>query len=203
MSLIEAKSVNEALTLSRRHAPHLMIISLSLPPAEVNLFLQRRDLVVTLKGIPLLLVGKGEDRKRLVGAMKEQVTHFLTVPLAANDVLTSVRLALKNREVVTVKLEPSDSDSRLNGRVAASLAQFTEAGFTLRSRARLRENVMLAIPSKLLAMLGFDSCVLSARWVDPPIPPDEDQYQNRIQAFGMGRDSAEKMRKVLEILKTR
>jgi len=189
-----AKSVKEALEYCRTYAPHLVIAHENERGGEIDIFLQRINLIPSLYGAPAFVLASEKGRKGWEKKTPESVKDVLTLPLAVKDIVPKVKKALKERPIARFRFPELDADARLSTKCRFSIDHINEAGFFLLGQVRLKESLRVAARNPVLKRIGFEDCIHLVRHSRF----EGDHYHNAILAIGIGREQAAGISKHLQ-----
>jgi DNA-binding response OmpR family regulator len=198
IQVTEATSTSLALSALKSVSPHLVLVHLELPRAELRHFLQRKKSIYTLCDVPFVLMGFSETLKEVQPGEfgREPPAGWLTLPLDQKAVLATIRRILRERKPEVAAL-PTDSPEGvfLHAELPARMGFANEGGFVFSSKIRFETdaelNGTLHFPFLDVTDLG------KALWVSGDQDAFGEEHETRVSLLGVTRAMAERIRRAL------
>lgn len=195
MRTTTASSVNEAIELAAKHAPHLILTDLNMPEESGFVLLELRRVSPDLNAIPTVVVSAQMDRASIYRAMALGALDYITKPIAVPVLLKKVRKALHDKEFLKAEFS-AESRPRVTAFVKATIKSLSETGFVLDAPAKIAPQTRFTLRASLLAAGGIESCIAITHKSSTYLI-SEGHYGIYSNAAGLDADNIAKIREIM------
>lgn len=196
LKTILASSVEEAVELATKHAPHLMLTDLNMPHESGFDLLERRRTTPELSAIPTLVVSAQMDRASVYRAMALGALDYITKPIVVPTLLKKISKALRDKEFLQSEFSP-ENRPRVTAFIKTRIKSLAETGFVLDAPVKIAPQTQLSLRASILAEAGIEQCVVLTH-KSPSYLLSEGHYSIYSSAAGLDAENIEKIREIME-----
>jgi DNA-binding response OmpR family regulator len=195
MVVSHAETLDEAVAVSEKILPHLVIISVQMSDNQGLKFLEMRRNLPNLHIIPVIVLSSEASKDAIYDAMSLGADDYVGKPISAAVLLQKIRRLMKDRKFCTVVF-PEGQRPKIKATIRGTITRASEVGFIVESTVKLAPDQPVEMRSAVLEELAVSECLFQTASRSGPLGGNG-LYLNRVVAVGLSEPSARQIRKTV------